>query len=292
VFSTDARPVSTYAWFEINLTATGAEVPSINQTGRKRRTHVGMGRSGQRGLAVLVIAGLGLVLTACGGDDDDAAPAATDGGGNADDNADANADENADDNGGGGDISDDCKDLLGDYLEKLEPFVKDVDWESASLDTMSQIQEQMGNELSSLDSEISDQCDDYDFTTNADQMQEAIDIAQDRAPGTVAWLEFIQRLSTTVSSMSGPDLSGGDNTGGDNGDNGGGGDAGDVPQDCDGAIGYMEDLMGQYDHMADMALNDLTAMSNANQVITTQCSLQQMNDFFQRNDVQEWMSGT
>ena len=33
-------------------------------------------------------------------------------------------------------------------------------------------------------------------------------------------------------------------------------------------------------------------MGNANQVITTQCSVQQMNDFFQRTDVQEWMSGT
>ena len=38
---------------------------------------MGMGRSGKRTLAVLVVAGLGLVLTACGGDDDDAAPAAT-----------------------------------------------------------------------------------------------------------------------------------------------------------------------------------------------------------------------
>ncbi len=250
---------------------------------------MGMGRSGKRTLAVLVVAGLGLALTACGGDDDDAAPAATDGAGNenTDNNDNADNTDDADNNDAGGDISQECKDLLGDYLEKLEPFVKDVNWESATLDQMSQIQDEMGSELSSLDSEISDKCDNYDFTTDPDQMQEAIDIAKDRAPGTVAWLEFIQRLSTTVSSMSVPDISGGDN-----GDNGGGGDAGDVPQDCDGAIGYMEDLMGQYDHMADMTLNDLTAMSNANQVITTECSLQQMNDFFQRNDVQEWMSGT
>ena len=58
---------------------------------------MGMGRSGQRGLAVLVIAGLGLVLTACGDDDDDAAPAATDGGGDNADNNDNN--DNGDDNG-------------------------------------------------------------------------------------------------------------------------------------------------------------------------------------------------
>ena len=167
---------------------------------------MGMGRSGKRTLAVLVVAGLGLVLTACGGDDDDAAaPAATDGGGNANtDNDNADKQENADnnDNGGGGDIPEECKDLLGDYLEKLEPFVKDVDWESATLDQMSQIQDQMGSDLSSLDSEITDKCGDYDFTTNPDQMQEAIDIAHDRAPGTVAWLEFIQRLSASVSSIS------------------------------------------------------------------------------------------
>jgi hypothetical protein len=235
---------------------------------------------------VLVIAGLGLVLTACGGDDDDAAPAATDGGGNADENA----DDNGGGGGGGGDISDDCKDLLGDYLEKLEPFVKDVDWESASLDTMSQIQDQMGNEFSSLDSEISDQCDDYDFTTNSDQMQEAIDIAHDRAPGTVAWLEFIQRLSTTVSSMSVPDISGGDDTGGDNGDNGDGGAAGDVPQDCEGAIAYVEDLMDQYDTMMDMNITELSKFGAVSTVMTSDCSLQQMQDFYDRQDVKDWMA--
>jgi hypothetical protein len=244
---------------------------------------VGMGRSGQRGLAVLVIAGLGLVLTACGGDDDDAAPAATDGGGNADDNA----GDNTGDNGGGGDISDECKDLLGDYLEKLEPFVKDVDWESASLDQMSQIQEQMGNEFSSLDSEISDQCDNYDFTTNADQMQEAIDIAHDRAPGTVAWLEFIQRLSATVSSISVPDITGGEDTGG--GDTGGG-DAGDVPQDCEGAIAYVEDLMDQYDTMMDMNISELSNFGAVSTVLSTDCSLQQVTDFYDRQDVKDWMA--
>jgi hypothetical protein len=241
---------------------------------------VGMGRSGRGRLAVLVIAGLGLVLTACGGDDDDAAPAATDGGGNADDN---NGGDNADDNnGGGGDISQECKDLLGDYLEKLEPFVKDIDWESASLDQMSQIQDQMGNEFSSLDSEISDQCDDYDFTTNEDQMQEAIDIAHDRAPGTVAWLEFIQRLSTTVSSISVPDVTGGDD--------GGGGAAGDVPKDCDGAIAYVEDLMNQYDTMMDMNISELTNFGAVSTVITTDCSLQQVQDFYDRQDVKDWMA--
>ena len=252
---------------------------------------MGMGRSGQRGLAVLVIAGLGLVLTACGGDDDDAAPAATDGGG---DNADENDNGDNNDNGDTGDtikvddiddIPDECIDLMGDLLQRIEPMVEDVDWENADLSELSSIGEDLNTEFSGMDAEMeSAGCNQYQLE-DADSMDALIDIAKDKAPGTVAYLEFIKNLSA--------DFSAGEvDTGGDNGDNGDGGDAGDVPQDCDGAIGYMEDLMGQYDHMADMTLNDLTAMSNANQVITTQCSLQQMNDFFQRNDVQEWMSGT
>src|SRR5262245_10555550 len=63
---------------KIKQGASGAEVPSNNQSRRSRRQNMKMGRSARRVVATLAIAGLGLALTACGGDDDDDAANADD----------------------------------------------------------------------------------------------------------------------------------------------------------------------------------------------------------------------
>jgi hypothetical protein len=89
--------------------------------------------------------------------------------------------------------------------------------------------------------------------------------------------------------MSVPDITGGDDAGG--GDTGGGA-AGDVPQDCDGAIAYVEDLMDQHDTMMDMNISEMTNFGAVSSVITTDCSLQEMQDFFDRQDVKDWMGSS
>src|SRR6478752_647003 len=134
-----------------------------------------------------VFAVAAFVLASCGGDDDDNAAGATnEQAASADTASDsATASATADDNGAAtadssddvvtvndlGDIPDECVDLLGDYLKKLEPFVKDVDWSSATLDTMQQLNDQMSSEFSSMDDQMSSSgCDQYDFINNEDAM--------------------------------------------------------------------------------------------------------------------------
>jgi hypothetical protein len=283
---------------------------------------VAKGRSARRVLAVLAIAGLGLALTACGDDDDDAAPAAeADDGGdaNADDNDDADnndgdnaeaddngdndngddaeADDNGDDNDNGddgetievddiNDIPDECLDLMGDMLEKIEPIVEDVDWENADLSSMQSVTEELDAEFSGMDDEMeSANCDQYELSEDAN-MDALIDLAQDRAPGTVAYFEFIQRLQEGFSEITIPDVSVPE---GDDGEIDLG-DTGDVPQDCDGAIGYVEDLMDKYESMMDMPVNELSTVGAATAVITTKCSANEMNDFLANPDVSAWMS--
>jgi len=259
-------------------------------------------------MAVLAIAGLGLALTACGDDDDDAAPAAE-----ADDGGDANADDNdngdtnddgdnaeADDNGDNdngddgdtikvddiNDIPDECLDLMGDMLEQIEPIVEDVDWENADLSSMQSVTEELDAEFSGMDDEMeSANCDQYELSEDAN-MQALIDLAKDRAPGTVAYFEFIQRLQEGVSEITIPDISVPE---GDDGEIDLG-DTGDVPQDCDGAIGYVEDLMDKYESMMDMPVNELSTVGAATSVITTKCSANEMNDFISDPDLQAWMS--
>jgi hypothetical protein len=278
---------------------------------------VAKGRSARRVMAVLAIAGLGLALTACGDDDDDAAPAAeaddggdanaddNDNGDNNDDGDNAEADDNgdndngddaeADDNGDDGetievddinDIPDECLDLMGDMLEKIEPIVEDVDWENADLSSMQSVTEELDAEFSGMDDEMeSANCDQYELSEDAN-MDALIDLAQDRAPGTVAYFEFIQRLQEGFSEITIPDVSVPE---GDDGEIDLG-DTGDVPQDCDGAIGYVEDLMDKYESMMDMPVNELSTVGAATAVITTKCSANEMNDFLANPDVSAWMS--
>ena len=281
------------------------------------------GRSARRVLALLAIAGLGLALTACGDDDDDdAAPAAeADEGGDenadaeeeADENTEAEGeeDENADDADAEGgeaddaeaedegdedvievddinDIPEECLDMMGDMLEQIEPIVEDVDWENADLASMESITEELDAEFSGMDDEMEEAgCNDFELADDA-SMDALIDLAEDRAPGTVAYFEFIQRLQEDFSEITLPDVSVPE------GDDGAAdlGDTGDVPQDCDGAIAYVEDLMDQYDSMMEMPINDLSGVGAATTVISTTCSANQMNDFFSDPEVSAWMSAS
>ena len=279
------------------------------------------GRSARRLLAVLAIAGLGLALTACGDDDDDdAAPAAeAEDEGNEGDNAEAedegdeneNEDAEAEDEGDDGDdaeaedegddgdtvkvddlddIPDECIDLFADFLKKIEPIVEDVDWENADLSAMESITEELDAEASEMDEEMeSEGCNDYELDDEA-SMDALIELAEDEAPGTVAYFEFIQRLQEDFSDVTIPEIDTADDGGDDEAVDFG--DTGDVPQDCQGAIDYMRDLMDQYDSMMDMTVTEMSGVGTASGVISSTCSVNEMNEFFNDPAVTEWMSGT
>jgi hypothetical protein len=241
-----------------------------------------------------------------GDNNDDGDNAEADDNGDNDDGDNAEADDNDDndngddaedngDNGDGGetievddinDIPDECLDLMGDMLEQIEPIVEDVDWENADLSSMQSVTEELDAEFSGMDDEMeSAGCDQYELSEDAN-MDALIDLAQDRAPGTVAYFEFIQRLQEGFSEITIPDVSVPE---GDDGEIDLG-DTGDVPQDCDGAIGYVEDLMDKYESMMDMPVNELSTVGAATTVITTKCSANEMNDFVSDPDVTAWMS--
>lgn len=64
----------------------------------------------------------------------------------------------------------------------------------------------------------------------------------------------------------------------------------DLPQDCDGAIAYIENLMATTDGtMMDLPVGDMMGVSGVLMTITSVCSVNQMNDFFARPDVTEFM---
>jgi hypothetical protein len=247
-----------------------------------------------------------LVLAACGGDDDDDAGADataeqdTDG---ADDEAAATADEGDDGDDEGSvevddlsDLPDECVDALGDMLERLEPIVEDVDWENASLEELASIGEDIDAEAFDIgDEELEERCSQFAFADDAD-MDAIKELAEDRAPGVLGYLTFIENMQEEFADMTVPDISMPDVSMPDVSMP----DVSmpelslpaDAPQTCEEAIAYIEELMEQSESMMDLTMNDLTAFSTASSVVSTECSVDQMSEFFARPDVTEWMSAT
>ena len=215
--------------------------------------------------SIATIASVALALAACGGDDDDDAAgevsvATTEQTATAD-AADA--------------ITETCADLMGRYLEQLEPLVKDIDWESADVGQLDQVQSQMGTDFDSLDDEITSNCADYIFTTSDSNLQQTIEIAKDRAPGTVAWLTFVEKVTRAPSSATTPDDT----------------DAAarDLPTDCAGAQAYIENLMAEHATITEVPSSQLSALSQVISVASQQCP--PAEKFFSRDDVTKFLGG-
>ena len=248
-----------------------------------------------------------LVLAACGGDDDDDAAAdapAEENADGADDEGAATADE-GDDEGSVevdnlDDLPDECVDAIGDMLEKIEPLVEDIDWENASLAEMESLGEELTSDDFEMDEELEERCSQFAFAEGAD-MDAIRELAEDRAPGVLGYLTFVENMQEQFSDMTIPDISMPDVSMPDVSLP----DVSlpdismpdvslpaDAPQTCEEAIAYIEGVMDETDSMMDLSLNDMTAFGNASTVLSTECSIDQMSEFYGRPDVTEWMSGT
>ncbi len=127
------------------------------------------------------------------------------------------------------------------------------------------------------------------------------ELAEDRAPGVLGYLAFVENMQEQFSDMTIPDISVPDIS------------LPDVslpeislpdisvpdlslpadaPQTCEEAIAYIEGVMEQSESMMDLSLNDMTAFGNASTVMSTQCSIEQVSEFYGRPEVSEWMSGS
>ncbi len=226
-------------------------------------------------------------------DNDNGDAAADEDTGDNGDDADANAD--AEDDGDGDDdtikvddlkdIPDECLDIFSDFLKQIEPVVEDVDWENADVSSMEGIGEQLDSVASGMDEEMTAAgCDKYELS-DENNMDTLIDLAKDEAPGTVAYFEFIKKLSEGFNQTTTPPADDGDDNGGDGGD-----DAADLPTDCEGARDYIEGLMDKYDTMMDMPVTELSSIGTVTGTLTSACSANELQEFYSDPDVQAFMS--
>ncbi len=256
--------------------------------------------STRRAAPIAALAAFALVLSACGGDDDDdAAATAAANDDEQDGEQDGDDDEIVVDNIG--DMPDECVDAIGEMLERIEPIVEDVDFDNPDFSAFEDIGEQIEAEASDLgDDELEQRCEQYTLADDTD-FGPLKDIARDRAPGTLAYIEWIEELQQEFADISIPDISIPDIsipdisipditipdltvpelTGA----------AADLPTDCEGAIAYMDALIAEGGGMMDLNVSELGAIGTVTTVITTDCAMGEVNEFFGRADVQEFMSG-
>lgn len=235
-------------------------------------------------------------------------------------------------------VPSECVSLMGDYLKTLEPAVKDIDWQNATMEEMANLGETIPEPSADMEAQMTAAgCDDLEFEGgDAESFAAVIALAQREAPGTVGYLTWIQGMMSDFEEGLGDlsvdglgeltgdlgdlgelselgnldDLTGDlgdlnlDDLTGDLGDLGAlTGDAGDLgslgalgsgdtPQDCDGAIAYIQNLVDTTDGtMMDLPVGDMMNVSGVLMTITTVCSVNQMNEFFERPDVKAFMEG-
>ena len=175
-----------------------------------------------------------------------------------------------------GDLPEECRNLFADFLRQIEPTVSEIDWDNATMADFESLSTEMQTQSDSFDEEIAAaNCDDYDIGESAESIQAMIDFAEDEAPGTVGYLEFLASFLEDLS---------GDGSGADMG-------AADVPTDCEGAIAYVDALIAEHDTMMDMPVNSMMAVSTAVTNISSNCPADQAQEFLTRPDVTAFMGG-
>lgn len=267
----------------------------------------------RRGMAVL--ASLGLVLAACGGDDsDDGAATAVESveeseaesesesgetvaetdestadsdadSDTGDDDAGDAADDGGDDDGGTvirsfDDIPQECRDSMAEFLREIEPIVGDVDWQTATLADFETIGAEFDEISGDFEAEnAANGCDDMVFADDDDEFRLLIDFAREEAPGTVGFFEFLSSFAPAAEDMVGSADGGGDDE-----------DAGgtDGFADCDAAVSFMEQLMADYDSFLEVPAAELMRFSALGTVIGT-CSPEQM-EFFDSDEFNNFVS--
>ena len=166
------------------------------------------------------------------------------------------------------DLPQHCRDAFADFLQQIEPTVSDIDWDSATMADFETLTTDLQAQSESFDEDMATAgCDRYEVGESSESIQAMIDFAEQEAPGTVGYLEF---LASFLEDLSGMDGSLG---------------AADVPTDCAGAIAYMEELMAEHSTMTEMPINDMMSVSAVVSTIGTACPPAQSQEFFARDDV-------
>lgn len=168
------------------------------------------------------------------------------------------------------DMPQECIDAFVNFLQAIEPIVEDFDFENATLEDM----ETIGTELEAATVGPTADMENLDCPDPSGTDEEAfaamIEIAENEAPGTVAYFEWIEDFAGSFEDGEGI-------TGGSSGD-------------CETDIEMMEAIIAENDGMGDMTLAEVTEFGSLMTGITTECSTDRAQEFLNQPEVQEFMA--
>ena len=158
------------------------------------------------------------------------------------------------------DMPQECIDALVGYLRAIEPAVEDVDFETTTGDDL----EAMGTELEGLSEEYTTAIEDLDCPDPSGSDEEAfaaiIELAEQEAPGTVGYLEWVQGLAT------------------------GFGDA-EVSGDCETDISALRAIIEENSSMSDLTMTEVVQVGSLVGSVSTACTPDRAEEFFAEPDV-------
>jgi alkanesulfonate monooxygenase SsuD/methylene tetrahydromethanopterin reductase-like flavin-dependent oxidoreductase (luciferase family) len=159
------------------------------------------------------------------------------------------------------------------YLREVEPVIEGVDFNAATADEFEAITAELQPATDAYEAEIDAQgCDDLNLdVTDEEAFAALIDLAQQEAPGTVAYLEWIRDFAGAVT-----------------GDGGGGGS---VSGDCETDIAAIQEFVDRGGTMSDLTMGEVATVTQLITSISTNCTLTRFQEFTSQEDVMEFMSG-
>lgn len=235
---------------------------------------------GQRGLNVSRRVLVGLIaaiiaLTACGGGGDGASSTTTDEGETPTTEAAPSTETTSDDDDGEtigiGDVPQECVDAFAAYLREIEPIVEGIDWENMSSAEFEEIGESLDSVTADYEETLTDSsCNDLEVDASTEESFDyIIGIAQQEAPGTVAYFEMIRDFT---------------------GEFGGDSDIV-VANDCETDIETLQAIVNEGATMQDRPAAELVSIGALVTSITANCDLDRSSEFFAQQDVSDFMGG-
>ncbi len=167
-----------------------------------------------------------------------------------------------------GDMPQECIDLLGSFLSKIEPKVSSIDWDEATLADFEAFTKEFEADSNSFDAEISAAgCNRYSLTGSDDrQFEQMADLAAAEAPGTLGFLQFLNSLAGSAT---------------DTGES--------IPSDCAGTIAAVEQFLARGETMQDLTMAEVTRLGQLMTGVSDNCSAEESSAFYAREDLTTYL---
>jgi hypothetical protein len=157
------------------------------------------------------------------------------------------------------------------YLKEVEPFVEGVDFQNLTQEEMEPIFAQLEGVNTSYNETLAGTgCEDINVDIAAEDAQaKMLALAEDEAPGTVSYLTFLFSFAAI-----------------------GSGDGGGVASgDCETDIDKMQVWVDGDKNMSQLTMAEVPEVFTLLSAIQTECSVERFTDYFDNDDVTEFMGG-